>query len=401
MRSRIAHRPFNYRWKFSFQNIYDYLLKKKKKLKNGKKSPGRAALCLGEKISCRRSPLALDLISSLPYMLPPCFFLPAPAPRALPLSLCAPCFSPSARQAIPDLARPWSQLSQSPFPLPAPHGVFPPCSSSSAPVSLLSRPGVPTRSLLGSLTLGRHCSCVRACLGSSSRSIPSKQCTAFIPVASIRPPCCLPARPWKSLRRPTSLPPWCSAWWFDMGLMLDSEGIIVSRYCGVPSCSTVPMTPSAISSPPWYNAAVRSGLQPAMAFAGPRRWSSPSSSGPSSPQHSCLPLARVSARVPVRRHHGALALRPLGFVHARVCRRTRPPLLDLVFALLVVVVNMVLVYAPLSCRTDCRPCWSSPCRTSKLRHCHSATHLHLAKFRAVVLLPRRHLHSRLAGSCRH
>jgi hypothetical protein len=46
-----------------------------------------------------------------------------------------------------------------------------------------------------------------------------------------------------SLRRPTSLLSWCSAWRFDMGLMLDSKGIIVSRYFGVPSCSTVPMTP--------------------------------------------------------------------------------------------------------------------------------------------------------------
>jgi hypothetical protein len=65
--------------------------------------------------------------------------------------------------------------------------------------------------------------------GSNSRSIPSEQCKTFIPVVS--------------LRRPTSLSSWCSAWRFDMGLKLDSEAIIVSRYCGVPSSSTVPMTP--------------------------------------------------------------------------------------------------------------------------------------------------------------
>jgi hypothetical protein len=38
------------------------------------------------------------------------------------------------------------------------------------------------------------------------------------------------------------------------------------------------------------------------------------------PQHSCLPLARVNAHVPARCHCDALALRPSGFTHARVCR---------------------------------------------------------------------------------
>jgi hypothetical protein len=50
---------------------------------------------------------------------------------------------------------------------------------------------------------------------------------------------------------------------------------------------------------------------------------------------------------------------------------------------------MVLDCAPLSRRTGCRPCWSSPCRTSKLCHRHSATRLHLAKSHTTVLLPRR------------
>ena len=60
------------------------------------------------------------------------------------------------------------------------------------------------------------------------------------------------------------------------------------------------------------------------------------------------------------------------------------------FALLVAAVNKVFDYAPLSRRTGYRPCWSSPCRTSKFRHRHSATHLHLAKSHVAVLLPRHH-----------
>jgi hypothetical protein len=45
------------------------------------------------------------------------------------------------------------------------------------------------------------------------------------------------------------------------------------------------------------------------------------------PQHSCLPLARVSARAPARCHCGALTLRPSGFMCARVCRRAVEPVL--------------------------------------------------------------------------
>jgi hypothetical protein len=43
--------------------------------------------------------------------------------------------------------------------------------------------------------------------------------------------------------------------------------------------------------------------------------------------HSCLPLACVSARAPARCHCGALALRPSGFIRARVCRRAVEPVL--------------------------------------------------------------------------
>jgi hypothetical protein len=39
-------------------------------------------------------------------------------------------------------------------------------------------------------------------------------------------------------------------------------------------------------------------------------------------QHSCLPLAHVNAHAPARCHCSALALRPSGFMCARVCRRT-------------------------------------------------------------------------------
>jgi hypothetical protein len=45
------------------------------------------------------------------------------------------------------------------------------------------------------------------------------------------------------------------------------------------------------------------------------------------PQHSCLPLTRVSARAPARCHCGALALRPSGFARARVYRRAVEPIL--------------------------------------------------------------------------